>query len=56
MQKIEKIEELQLDNQRLTKRISALQDLENKRKEETTTTQAAGGYWGGGLFSGNNSQ
>lgn len=45
-----------LDNQRLTKRIQVLQELESKRKSEAETTQASGSYFGGGFFSGNNSQ
>ena len=45
---------MQLDNQRLTKRIQALQELENKRKEAESNQSQGSGYWGGGLFSGNN--
>ena len=54
-QKAEKIEALQLDNQRLTKRIGVLQELENKRKNEANEQQQTSSYFGGGFFSGNNS-
>lgn len=54
-QRAEKIEELQLDNQRLTKRIQVLQELENKRQQDQASQQSSSGYFGAGFFSGNNS-
>lgn len=47
---------MQLDNQRLTKRIQVLQELEKQREQDQMSQQASSGYFGGGFFSGNNSQ